>query len=308
VAWLTETVNAIGLALAPLLFLLFPTGRLPSARWTPVARLVVASALLNGVTTAMRPGLFGAFPTLANPAGLIGSVGAVVNGLALGGSVLSGFLFLAAAASLLARWRRARGVERQQLKWFAYDGALMAILFGALLVAPALGVDLTNGPFGVNVNGLPLWPIAVAGMPATIGIAILRYRLYDIDLIIRRTVVYGALTLSLATVYVGSVVLLQRVFHAVSGQQSDLAIVGSTLVIAALFQPLRRGIQRGFDRRFYRRKYDAAKVLAAFGSAARDEVELDRLTRRLLAVVDDTMQPAQLRLWLRPPAGRKGDV
>jgi hypothetical protein len=141
---------------------------------------------------------------------------------------------------------------------------------------------------------------AMSGLALSVGIAILRYRLYDIDLVINRTLVYGALTAILALIYYGSVVVLQQLFRALTGQRSDLAIVVSTLTIAALFNPLRRRIQEAIDRRFYRRKYDAAKTLAAFSVAMRDEVDLKTLAERIVTVVEDTMQPAHVSLWLRP--------
>jgi hypothetical protein len=175
----------------------------------------------------------------------------------------------------------------------------LAFVFGSAWVAPALDVDLETGPFGA-VETLA-WPIVVVGLPVSIGIAILRYRLYDVDLLINRTLVYGVLTASIAAIYFGSVVLFQQFFRDLTGQRSDLAIVGSTLVIAALFQPLRPRIQALIDRRFYRRRYDAAKVLTAFGTASRDEVDLARLTDRLVEAVEETMRPASVSLWLRTP-------
>jgi hypothetical protein len=192
----------------------------------------------------------------------------------------------AAVVSLLRRLGRARGEERQQLKWFAYATALVVLGFIPLNFIPTVG---------------PLILIAaLLGIPLSVGIAILRYQLYDIDVVINRTLVYGALTAALVAVYVGSVVLLQGLLRPVTGQGNDLAIIASTLAIAALFNPLRHRIQDFIDRRFYRRKYDAAQVLAAFSATVRDEVDADKLREHLLDAVQETMQPTHVSLWLRP--------
>jgi hypothetical protein len=206
-------------------------------------------------------------------------------------------LGLGAAASMFARLRRARGVERQQLKWFAYAVAVLA--GGTVLtnvVSNAVGVGWLREVGSVpTVIGLVGWPVAV-------GIAILRYRLYNIDLLINRTLVYGALTATLALIYFGGVAAAEAIFRVLTAQeqQPQLAVVVSTLVIAALFIPLRRRIQLFIDRRFYRRKYDARKTLEAFSAKLRDETDLDALSDDLVGVVRDTMQPAHVSLWLRP--------
>jgi hypothetical protein len=188
---------------------------------------------------------------------------------------------------------------RAQIKWFFYAVSL-------LLVWVFYGVGSGLGIFPV----LPSWisstifGLLVALLSVAIGIAILKYRLYDIDLIIRRTLVYSALTATLGLVYFGGVVLLQSIFRAVGGQQSAIAIVVSTLTIAVLFTPLRRRIQNGIDRRFYRQKYDAEKVIARFSTILRDEVDLEKLSSALLAAVEETMQPERASLWLRQTADR----
>jgi hypothetical protein len=193
--------------------------------------------------------------------------------------------------AVLVRYRRSGIVEREQLKWFMYASAIFITLY-ALAGLLFIGVD---NPGWVGV----LLSIAFTLFPVSIGIAILRYRLFDINVIIRRTLVYSVLTALLALIYFGGVVLLQQLTRSLT-ETSDLAIVVSTLIIAALFFPLRRRVQSAIDRRFYRRKYDAARTLAAFGVTVRDEVELDKLTSELLNVVNQTMQPASVSLWLKP--------
>jgi hypothetical protein len=203
---------------------------------------------------------------------------------------------LGAVISLFVRFRRARGDERQQIKWFASAAALT---LAWIIVAEEQSGEI------VALSGL----LVIASIPIATGIAILRYRLYDIDRIINRTLVYGPLTAALAAVYLGGVATAQTVFRALTGQeeQPQLAVVVSTLAIAALFHPLRRGIQTFMDRRFYRRKYDAAKTLEAFSAKLRDEPDLDRIAGELAGVVRKTMQPSHVSLWLRSERGTKGE-
>jgi hypothetical protein len=198
----------------------------------------------------------------------------------------------------VVRFRRSAGEERQQLKWFTYAAAFIPIWF------------VVNSPIeraSPNLFAL-MDAIVIAGVPVAAGIAILRYRLYDIDLIINRTLVYGSLTATLALVYLCGVVLLQYVLRTLTGEQaeSQLAIVASTLIIAALFNPLRRRIQAFIDRRFYRKRYDAARTLEAFGTTLREETDLDRLGEDLVSVVNETVQPAHASLWLRPTRAQGG--
>jgi hypothetical protein len=210
-------------------------------------------------------------------------------------------VFLASLASIVARLRRAQGRERQQLKWITYAAALTASSFTISFLAGSLAEDwraVSDGFFLIGVVGF-------AGVPAAAGIAILRHSLYDIDLIINRTLVYGALTFALAGVYVGAVVMLQWVLRSLTGGESQIAVVASTLAVAALFNPLRWRIQYFIDRRFYRKKYDAAKTLAAFGARLREQTDLESLNAELLAVVRETMQPARVSLWLRKPDGER---
>ncbi len=208
--------------------------------------------------------------------------------------VILGVVVIGAVASVVVRFRRSRGIERQQMKWFVYA------------VAPVLVMPIEDYLPGI-ISSVALGAVLI-GLPAAIGVAVLRYRLYDIDVLINRTLVYGSLTALLVTVYVGSIVVLQAVFRSLTGQDSQLTIVASTLAIAALFNPLHRRIQAFVDRRFYRRKYDAAKTLAAFSARLRDETDLAELNEELLAVVRETMQPAHVSLWLRPDTASKEDT
>jgi hypothetical protein len=217
-------------------------------------------------------------------------------------SIISGLLLmvslLGAASSLMVRFRQAHGVERQQLKWFTYSATLA--ISGAILtyiISPVIGAPLWIEWF-VYVLAL----IGPIGIPISMGIAILRYGLYEIDLIINRTLVYSSLTLMLALLYFGGVTALQSFFSLLTGQGNTLAIVASTLAIAALFNPLRRRIQSFIDRRFYRRKYDARKTLQVFGTRLRDETDLEKISDDLVGVVRETMQPAHVSVWLRSGA------
>jgi hypothetical protein len=207
-----------------------------------------------------------------------------------------------AAASLFGRMRRARGVQRQQLKWFAY--ATVVLVGGVVL---GFTVSEATGVQWLGEIGFVLRMVGLTGLPIAIGIAVLRYRLYNIDRIINRTLVYGSLTATLLALYFGGIVVLQRIFVLLTGEKSTVAVVASTLLIAALFTPLRRRIQSGIDRRFYRRKYDARKTLEAFSLTLRDETDLEALSGDLVGVVRETMQPAHVSLWLRPDTPLKGE-
>jgi len=212
-------------------------------------------------------------------------------------------LLFAAVISLFIRLRRARGLERQQIKWFVYATALT--ICGGILTYP---VSEAIGSLWLKWIGFVPFIVGVMAIPISMGIAILRYRLYELDTLINRTLVYGALTAILAGVYFGGIVLLQGVFVALTGERSTLAVVASTLLIAALFNPLRRRIQSFIDRRFYRKKYDARKTLEAFSTKLRDETDLNALSDDLVGVVRETMQPAHVSLWLRPDKASKGQL
>ena len=291
--WLAGWPNDAGFFLVLFLMLLFPTGRLPSPRWRPVARLAVAGYLVDVVGRAFAPGPVDEqwFGPLPNPLG----VEAATDLAPLAQSVVSVFILLVAvatASSPLFRLRRARDVERQQLKWFCYAAALFVAVAFVAVVFPSLGSDTVD--FMSILLGLLTLPVAI-------GVAILRHRLYDIDRLINRTLVYGLLTGLLALVYTAGVFILSQVLNP-GGENSALAVAASTLAVAALFQPLRRRVQLAVDRRFNRRRYDMAKTVETFSVRLRDEVDLDTLSAELLAVVDQTVQPARASLWLRPPA------
>jgi hypothetical protein len=291
-AWVSTAIWHPAFGFFVFAFLLFPDGRLPSARWRPVARTAAATYLMGGVLGLVWGPLFEEFFPYAEPPFRL--PGYDIGGVAFTVFILVNFGLLAlSAVSLVLRLRRATGVERQQLKWFVYAVALFALVF-----PPSVFV-LGDGRLIVFL--LPL-------VPAAAGIAILKHRLYDIDVVINRTLVYGALTAILALIYFGGVATTQAIFRTFTGQeqQPQLAIVVSTLVIAALFNPLRRRIQGFIDRRFYRRKYDARKTLEAFSAKLRDETDLYALNSELVSAVRETMQPAHVSLWLRPEASPKG--
>ncbi|HEV2744827.1 MAG TPA: hypothetical protein VGV91_16845 [Rubrobacter sp.] len=290
-AWIAAWQLPIMNGLPVLYLLLFPTGRLPSRRWRPVAWLTVAFVVVGVVLAALSPGAYlGSLGPIRNPLGIEGLTG-IYKAVFF---TMAPLLIVAAVLSVFVRLRRSVGIERQQLKWFAYAVAAFAV--GIILVSVIEAVDT---PSWFERAGVAFFTLAGAAYPIAIGIAILRYRLYDIDLLINRTLVYGLLTVMLALVYLGSVVGLQAALRVLSGQESTLAVVASTLVIAALFNPLRRRVQGFVDRRFYRRKYDAAKTLEVFNARLREETDLDALSGDLLGVASRTVQPEHVSLWLR---------
>src|SRR5215218_291115 len=295
-AWIVSWVLPILNGLTVFYILLFPTGRLPSRRWRWLGWLTVAFILVGVISFAFSPGaLMGFLGPIQNPLGIEGFSNIYYKAILF---TMASLLTLAAALAVFIRLRRAKGVERQQIKWFAY-AAVAYVSAGILAYIIPRVIDtplwFERVSFALNIALIPAIPI-------TIGVAILRYRLYDIDLLINRTLVYGSLTLMLALVYFGGVTATQVVFTALTGQeeQPQLTIVVSTLVIAALFTPLRRRIQSFIDRRFYRRKYDARKTLEAFSAKLRDETDLEALNDDLVGVVRETMQPAHVSLWLHP--------
>jgi hypothetical protein len=279
----------------PFVLLLFPTGRLPSRRWRFLTGVVLAAG------SALLPlGLLSpesAFIPSKNPFAVGGIAGEIITTIV---QILVYVIFAAvvlSALSLVLRYRRASGVERQQLKWLA----LAALVVGGTIVSDTLGLDRLLGDVVWNL----LDAAGILGLYVAVGVAILKHRLYDIDLIINRTLVYGTLTGTLALVYFGGVTAAQALLRILTVQEHlpQLVVVASTLVIAALFNPLRRRIQGFIDRRFYRKKYDAAKTLEAFSTKLRDETDLQALNNDLVGMVKETMQPTHVSLWLRPQAG-----
>jgi hypothetical protein len=292
-AWLTSWLSSGYLALLAALLALFPTGRSLSPRWRWVLWLAgsgIACALvgalwlwpLRGVALLQLPS-----PEPAGLPGLLYSVGSWAPVVAV----------LVAVASLALRFRRATGAERQQLKWLAYAGVLVVLCF----VLP----DAVAKALGSQLAGDLVFAALFVPVPVAVGVAILKHHLYDIDRLINRTLVYGLLTALLGSLYAGAVLILGQLFGGVREDPPSWAVAGATLAAAALFQPARRRIQAVVDRRFNRRKYNAAKTVEAFSVRLRNEVDLDALSAELLVVVDQTMQPRQASLWLRPSTGRE---
>ena len=299
VGWLSSWVQMPTTMLVLYLLLLFPNGQSPSPRWRGVVWLVTALIAVGTLAAALRPG-----PLRGGPGGPMGTPLPVDNPLAIEAvapllEVINAVwpaaflaLLVAAIASVILRFRRARGEERQQMKWFVYaSGFVPAVIASNLALRPlpeGLRAPLQTAFF---TTGMALFPIVV-------GIAILRYRLYEIDVLIRRTLVYGATTAGIAAAFFAGIVVLQALLRPVTSG-SELAVAASTLASVALFQPLRRRIQSAVDRRFYRSKYDAERTLDAFAARLREQIALEALERELVGVVNDTMQPAHASVWLR---------
>ncbi len=296
---------AVGLGIC--LILLFPDGRLPSRRWRPLAWLSGAAIFLVSAGFALSPGPMEGLLGIRNPFGL--EEYPWIADAAQGVILLLFLCILASAASLVLRFLRSGGEEREQIKWLAFAASILGLVGFSSFVIPGIIVpDATGGANRLWENLLEdAVTLSFAGVPVAVGVAVLKYRLYDIEVVINRTLVYGTLTATLVALYFGGIVVLQRVFVFLTGQKSTLAVVASTLLIAALFTPLRRRIQSFIDRRFYRSKYDARKTLEAFSAKLRDETDLDALSNDLVGVVRETMQPAHVSLWLRPDTPRKGE-
>lgn len=282
--------------------LLFPDGHLPSHRWRFLAWLIVGLLTIYSITLLLSPYPYGnidsSLSAVRNPVGIL-AANDLFDGLANFTILLLFATAIACIVSVFLRFRKAQGIERQQLKWFTYGMVLSLLMLTAIIIL----IFSTSG----NGAGAIFFYLAVVCIPVSAGIAILRYRLYDIDILINRTLVYGSLTVILAALYFGLVLGLQFLFVRIVGpaaSSSPLILVGSTLAIAALFHPLRRSIQQLIDHRFYRRKYDARRIVANFSATLRDEVDLAQLSEQLLAVVQETMQPAHVSMWLRKDAQR----
>jgi hypothetical protein len=274
--------------------LLTPTGSLPSARWRRWAWITAATPVALGLVVAVAPGRLDPRLLLASSPfsdRALGGVLLVATRVAL---VVTALAVAVAAGSLVLRFRRAHGVERQQLRWVALAATLM-VLAGPVVLAPVA----LESPILID------WASAVwvVVLPVAVGAAVLRYRLYDLDRIISRTLAYGLLTLLLGGGYAVVVLGLGQLL----GRESPLVVAAATLAVAAVFQPARRRVQAVVDRRFNRRRHDATRIIEGFGARLRDQVDLDTLTAELLAVVDQTMQPTQASLWLRPPGSASQD-
>jgi hypothetical protein len=271
--------------------LLFPTGRLPSSRWRPVLWGAVGLIVVYTLSTWLSPESNDVrLAPVPNPTGLeLEPIGVLYE---LANSVFP-LLIVASGAAVIVRFRRSTGDERQQLKWFTYAVAVMTVVFVFWFSLALTGI--------VAPSSL-MYDVPIIGLPVATGIAVLKHRLYDIDIIINRTLVYGSLTAILAGIYFGGVTVSQSLLRTLTGQERlpQLAVVASTLVIAALFNPLRKRLQALIDRSFYRSKYDAAKTLEGFSKKLRDEADLQALSDDLVGVVRETMQPAHASLWLRP--------
>ena len=283
------------IGLMPLLLLLVPDGSLPSPRWRPVAWVPAAAIALVSLGGAFTPGPLGSDPrpgTPQNPVGIDPARQILEVAVGVGFLVIPAVAVVALVV-LALRFRRSQGLERQQLKWFAY-GAFLLIAGLAALLAPIRSEAVAKAIFAVGVG---CFTVAVA-------VAVLRYGLYEIDVIVNRTLVYGLLTVLLGLGYGGAVLILGQL---AGGERSSLVVAGSTLAVAAAFQPVRRRVQATVDRRFNRRQYDAAKTIEGFSARLRDQIDLDTLSAEVLTVVDQTMEPTSVSLWLRPSARGSSD-
>jgi hypothetical protein len=295
-AWLTLWVAVPGFGAFIFVFLLFPDGRVLSPRWRSLVWLGIVglSAVVLGL--AIRPGPIDSVPSLDNPFGIQEAEG-LARFLTEGpGGLLDGAVVLASVLSLILRIRRSRGTERQQMRWFVFSVVMFVVVFGAAQILWAIVEEPESGG-PANTFGFAAIMLSLIFIPVSMGISILRHRLYDIDTVVNKTLVYGGLTAILALAYVGIVVALQNVIP--GADDSDLTIAGSTLAVAALFRPLCARIQAFIDRRFYRGRYDTQRTLESFSSRLREDVDLDHLSADLLGVVRDTMQPAHASLWLK---------
>ena len=289
-AVLNNATGPSSLVILMLAVMLFPTGRFLSAGWRRAGVFVIAANVALGLVLALEPGRLTADLGVENPLGLDAAAG-LLHALADAGGLVIAATVLIAIAAVVARFRAARGIERQQLKWLALLAVLaVAVLALLLVVAQFANLDTGSGQVaaGVMLGLLSMAPVLAA------AVAILRYRLYDVDVVINRALVYGALTALLGATYLGLVLLI-----GLAVGKSGFAVAASTLAVAALFRPARARVQAAVDRRFYRRRYDAAQALAGFGARLRDQVELDALSRELRGVVDECLQPAHVSLWLR---------
>ncbi len=292
--WIANAVSPIALELIPLALLLFPDGRPISPRWRPVSAVPAAAAFGICVGVGFLPGSIDANVPVPNPFGIPGAHG-VLTAVEVAGWTLTAVSLGAAAAAIVVRLRRADGVQRLQLKWVASAGVVLGVVWILWEVTYLLP------PAGRVVTALELLAatLAMTGIPLAAGVAILRYRLYEIDVIIRRTLVYATLIAVLAAFYLAGITLLEWAMESVTGQSSALAVTASTLAVAAAFQPVRSRIQHAVERHFYRTSHDSAQALQAFAGSVRDQVDLETLQQEVLTAVQATVQPGHASLWLR---------
>jgi hypothetical protein len=300
-------VPAVGL-LGTYALMLFPDGKLPSRRWRPLAWVTGATLVSVSLLVALSPAPLQSLGGKQNPFAL--DLPPWAEGATYVILALLPLCMLASAASLVARYRRAVGEQRQQIKWIAFAAVIVVLMYLAAMVSsfvfPSWGWFSAGSPWWMDLLAYAALGSFVL-IPIAVGFAVLKYRLYDIDLVINRALVYAPLSATLAGAYFGSVVVLQSLLRELTGGESQLAIVASTLAIAALFDPLRRRMQAFVDRRFYRGKYDAAKTLEAFSARLREETDLGLLSEHLVGVVGETMRPTHVSLWLAPEAAPKGE-
>lgn len=288
-AWIAQWIWAGFLAPTLLVLQLFPDGSVLTRRWRLLVWLTLGAFALVALGMALSPGPFADYPHIRNPFGIEALRGTPIEDGGIAWTLVIAAIVLS-AASLVVRYRRSSGERRQQLKWVAFAAAVLAT--GWILAAFTF-------QFGLSTLGNILIGLGLLALPISIGVAILKHRLYDIDLVINRTLVYGALTLMLGSVYVAGVVGLGSLVRSITGQKNNsLVIAASTLAVAALFRPARRRVQGFIDRRFYRRKYDAVRTLEDFSSRLREQVDLEALVGELVGVVQETMHPAHVSLWL----------
>ncbi len=297
VAWVSGWLFNVWFALVVgFLPLVFPTGRLLSPRWRVVLWFEIAVLATGVVLVGLTPGELQVTGSVENPVGVHGTARTMLDTLAPWVLGATAFAVLLSGLSLVLRFRRSRGAERQQLKWFAFVGLLG--VGGLAMSSVAQAVPHRSSQI-INDLGWGVFLVSfILGIPLATAIAILRYRLYDIDLVINRTLVYGTLTAALLGFYVGSILILRVLVSPVTGD-NDLAVAGSTLAVAALFSPARARIQAVVDRRFYRRKYDAAQTLDAFSNRLSHVVDLDEVGSELRSAVDRSVQPSRSSVWLR---------
>jgi hypothetical protein len=295
--WVAEVPSTLALVLIPSALVVFPDGRLLSPRWRPLTWLAGLTAACLVIGVGLLPGRLDPAAPGPNPLGIDGS-GTLIDAIGVLGWILALVLFAAAGATTVIRLRRSTDATHQQMKWVCYAAAVLGVVWAQWTVLYLSGV-MGDVMFAVE---LTIGAAAMAAVPVAMGIAILRYRLYGIDVIIRKTLVYAALIAILGAAYIGGVVLLSVGLRSLTGGRGAVAVTVSTLGVAAMFQPLRRRVQHAVDRRFYRDRYDSARIVSLFNQRMRDQIDLGALETELLAVVSTALQPASVGLWIRDEA------